>query len=128
MSFIKLAISILLLSFLSQSAFADAKTMETDKKIKLYLVYGPVNMGFTTPVDVSIVINGQLVMAKNHPGMNEFDSYVEVNNIYNGQGISEAQFNWLIQGKSYRCTADNLPLLVQDGDSQTGTKIHFICQ
>ncbi|MBA3535296.1 MAG: hypothetical protein H0T84_01605 [Tatlockia sp.] len=84
-------------------------------------------MGFTTPVNVSIVINGKLVIAENHPGMNDFDSYVEVSNAYNGQEISETQFTWLIHGKNYRCTADNLPLVVQDGDSNTGTKIHVTC-
>jgi len=116
----------LLLSLTSYSTPVMADQNQ-DSKIKLYTYYTYYTLPtpFQSPVDISMVINGQLMLLKNHS--DSLYSYVEVDRSLNFQEITQAQFSWLNGGKKYQCTADELPLYVQEGPFGTGTSIHFSC-
>lgn len=116
------------------SSVINADDSQTDSKIKLYTrQYGGAapGSGLGYDGDVSLVIEGQLIIAKNTPRTNDRDfrdSYVEVDAALNYKEITSAEFNWMTGGKKYHCVAKNLPLYVQDGDLDTGTSILYECK
>ena len=121
-----------LLSLVSVSTFADTnnQALSQTNKIKLYTAMGShMPQPFNYPVDVSLVINNELIITQNMPGIGEssYWSYVEVDKKFNFQEITEAKFTWLNRGKKYLCVAKDLPLYVQEGNYKVGTLIEFIC-
>jgi hypothetical protein len=109
------------------TAIAMANQNEPGSKIKLYTIHD-FGAGFETADDISLVINGQLMILKNHPG-SAGNSYVEVDRSFNNGEITQAKFTWIYNGKKRQCTAFDLPLYVQEGQYQWGgTIISFDCK
>ena len=122
-------IAMVILSSASFIASAQTATQHSEPKIKLYTNWGMAMIGVNAPVDISLVINGQPIIAKNHPDIYYAQSYVEVDKSFNLQVVTQAKFSWLREGKAYVCVADDLPRQVQEGDFYNGgTKIHFACK
>lgn len=112
------------------SGFLFAGSLFASDTIKLYTSFGLGGFNIDAPVDISMVINDQLMILKNHPSERSGPfkpSYVEVDSSLSYKEISQAEFNWLSSGKKYYCKASNLPLYVQDGDYNTATQIRFEC-
>jgi hypothetical protein len=125
---VRVMLSFIMLLLMGCSTLVMANQGEPESKIKLYTYYGNIMVGINEAVDVSMVINGQLMILKNHPSVSAGDSYVEVERSLDYQEITQAKFTWLNGGKKYQCTADDLPLYVQEGSFGTGTSIHFDCK
>jgi hypothetical protein len=125
-----------LLAIGSTQAFANSEELTQTSKIKLYTGTatgaGSGNLyssPFNYPVEMSLVINNELVIAQNMPGTAESQgwSYIEVDRKFNFQEISEAKFTWINAGKNHLCKASDMPLYVQEGPFNVGTFIVFNC-
>lgn len=131
MSINKRVFTLILSGLLASTSFSTLAASTDDNqtdKIKLYTVYGGAMLPINGTMDISMLINNELVVAKNNIGTTTWNSYVEVDKQYEFKEISAARFNWITQGKSYLCVADDLPLFVQGGDINTATSIHFMCK
>lgn len=118
----------------STSTFASSEQSgEQAKNIKMSVATiggaGEV-MGISAPVDISLIINSELVVAKNV--VNPYNlaySNIEVDRKYEYKEISQAKFTWLKAGKMLNCTGRDMPLYVQEGkDGNDSTIIYFNCK
>lgn len=125
-----------LLSIGSFPAFANSEALTQTSKIKLFTgKANGVRSGnlytdpFNYPVEISLIINNELVIAQNMPATAESQwwSYIEVDRKFNSQEITDAKFTWLNAGKQYLCKAANMPLYVQEGVFNVGTFLVFNC-
>lgn len=120
------------------AGFSTAALANSDK-IKIFTsirpsIHMPMPNPIYFPVEISVMINGQLMLLSNHEQVKQwdmnpktFDSYVEVARSFNSQEISQAKFSAVRQGKKFNCSAIDLPLYVQEGEYGVGTNITFSC-
>jgi hypothetical protein len=109
------------------------KNEEPKEGIKIYTSYSMNwyrNFVIFDPVDISLIINGELVVAKNNTIPYQ-ESYIIVDKKYNLKEISEGKFIWegMLQGKKwkYSCKAYDLPRYVQEGVKGVATALDFEC-
>lgn len=118
---------LVLVSIFSRIAFADYNQPNLEK-IKLYTSFDAFRasdnpMPITWRTTVSLVINGQAVKGFNEGSVSSKQSYILLDRTFNLQSISFASFYLYTETASYNCTADAMPLTVQNE-----AKIHFVCQ
>lgn len=130
----KFAKTILAVAAIATAVFSTTALASSDK-IKLYTSVkfaGSVPIPINFPVDVSIVIDGQLMVLKNHQGgwdytPDTYDSYIEVDRSLNSKEITQAKFTFGHHGIKTECVARDLPSYVQEGLYGVGTSITFSC-
>jgi len=99
-----------------------------DETTFVYTLYGGAYIGISSGLEVNLVIDGLALKATTESDNPPFTKIVLPSILVNKM-ISKAEIKkWIVDGKTYQCKADNLPLnIVQGKDFNSSSQIHFTC-
>ena len=95
----------------------------------VFTMYGDVGMGIASGLDVNLTIGDLNLKATTESDIAPFSKIILPSALVD-KLITKAEVKkWVVGGKFYQCTADNLPLIVMQGnDFNSSTQIHFNCK